>query len=63
MTKTQYTAPQLVVASFRAEKGYAASSRTVDLDQLMFWRDGSPVETYEDRNNWGSTPDDNHFWN
>ena len=59
-TRKQYTAPQLTVVTFKAERGYALS--TPLFDELLFWEteQSEQVEAYADHEVWN---DGAGFWN
>ena len=57
--KKEYTAPELTVVTFRAERGYALSGI---LAQMMLWESAqlSQMENFETGNDWNSGSD--NFW-
>ena len=59
--KKEYMAPQLTVATFKVEKGYASS-----INQLMFWlainnNNHEQLEAYNPHDDW--TQGSETFWN
>lgn len=67
--KQKYTAPELTVVTFAAERGYAFSLKMTDFQrntELLIIGGDSPIDNYDVRNNPdGSYIDNpsNNFWN
>ncbi len=59
--KKEYIVPQLMVDCYKSEMGYANSSI---VNTMIIWENGfDQLEQYEERSGWGSSSEDNHFWN
>lgn len=60
-SKKKYTAPQLTVAEFRTERGFAASDLSLVFAEPLGMDDQQYVEDYEVANGWTNNGS-NSFW-